>query len=260
MGNKSIFEIESEYMRVMDELEENGGEITEELQEVLIQNEEDFAKKAKAYVAIIKQKESDLLLIKDEMDRLTAKKKRVTKTNDKLKSILLDALTLYGQADKKGIMRYTAGTFDLATRKSTSCSINGEEELKAALVNNIVSVVGSGTVDKEVKDIEEGNLVIAYNPPDDTEYASTEDIPDTIPLNKVEADFLNSSLSYNIKLDIKYTEMLRIARAINEFVKDPGVYVDYGISIPKKEASTIVKSNKGFRIASNIEKKSLTIK
>lgn len=271
----SIFDISAEYMDLMDALEAKGGEITEELEAVLISNQEDFDKKARSYIGIIKQKESDLLLVKDEIARLNAKKKRVTATTDRLKRVLLDALELYGVADKNGIKRYKTGTFDLGTRKSTSYPIHGEDELKKAMVDNIIQTVDNADVDKEIESINNGSLLINYNPPtdeiDDVEFDAIEKVdgdqawskctdPEAIALNAVEVDFLNSNLTYGIKLDISYTDMLKIARAINEFIPNDHIDVEYDVVIPKKEASEVVKTHKGFRIACVEEKKSLTIK
>ena len=98
---RSIYAIQQEYVNLIEELEENGGELTEELEAILMKNEEDFKQKVKNYVFIIKEKESSLTLLDDEIRRLQALKKTRKTVIEKLENTILNALLLYGKIDNK---------------------------------------------------------------------------------------------------------------------------------------------------------------
>ena len=66
----NIFEIEKKYLNIISEIEENGGELTEDLANDLAITENEFKNKVEAYVNIIKSIKNDLALIKDEQSRL----------------------------------------------------------------------------------------------------------------------------------------------------------------------------------------------
>lgn len=252
--SKSIFNIQGEYMRLMDELEENGGEITEELGEILIQNEEEFKAKAQSYVAVIKTKEGDLAVVDDEIKRLQARKKRIVNTTEKLKSILLDALQLYGIADKKGVIRYSVGTFDLGTRKTNKLAIHGEDELKDSVATYLRDCYNEGTASDNLNELNKGQLSLTYEVP----HKEDEPVPE---LNDVEVDFLNSNLTYDLKLHTSMKNMVKIMDYFQQVMENPAMEVELDVKIPKKETSEIVKTaGGGFRIASINESKNLTIK
>lgn len=120
---RSIHSIQEDYFSVIRELEENGGELTEELQERIQIAEADFEGKAEAYVKVISVLESDTDAIVKEVERLAKLSTSKTNTAKRLKETLLNALTLFGTKDKKGIWRYEKPTFKLSTRKSTSTEV-----------------------------------------------------------------------------------------------------------------------------------------
>ena len=272
--NRSIFAIQKEYAELADQIEANDGELTEELEEILIQNSIDFKKKAASYVGIIKTKENRTLMIDDEIKRLQSLKKSTSNTVDKLESILLNALKLYGVQDKNGIWRYEEMTFSLSTRKSSKCVILGQEELQIALIDKMFSI----TTDEELAELEQEvsneHLDINYDPSEITEPIFESETPEIAPenveacdssteqrspLNSIEVDFLNNHLTYSAKLSIRYTDMVKVVKHLLNigYTKQD---IDVDIKIPVKDASVVVKSNTGFRIAKINTDYSLTIK
>lgn len=272
--NRSIFAIQKEYADLADQIEANDGELTEELEEILIQNSIDFKKKAASYVGIIKTKENRTLVIDDEIKRLQSLKKSTSNTVDKLESILLNALKLYGVQDKNGIWRYEEMTFNLSTRKSSKCVILGQEELQIALIDKMFSI----TTDEELAELEQEvsneHLDINYDPSEITEPIFESETPEIAPenveacdssteqrspLNPIEVDFLNNHLTYSAKLSIRYTDMVKVVKHLLNigYTKQD---IDVDIKIPVKDASAVVKSNTGFRIAKINTDYSLTIK
>lgn len=62
---KSLFTIQSEIYQILDEIYENDGEITPELEEKLVISQEELAAKGKSYLDIIKDLDSKIAASKE---------------------------------------------------------------------------------------------------------------------------------------------------------------------------------------------------
>lgn len=94
--NKSIYQIESEYRLLAESLIENGGELTPEIETQLQISKVDLQNKSVSYSFVIKQLESDVLQIDNEIKRLNDLKKSRVKTSERLEETLKDAMILFG--------------------------------------------------------------------------------------------------------------------------------------------------------------------
>jgi effector-binding domain-containing protein len=94
----SIFEIGREYRDILEELEENGGEITESIADRLAINKSDFEDKCESYKVVLEHLDSNIKRRKQEVDKLEKFNKRDEKTIDYLKSYLEQAVKLYGES------------------------------------------------------------------------------------------------------------------------------------------------------------------
>ena len=97
----SIFDINGEYLKIIQELEESGGEITPELEERLNITREQLESKLKAYYAIIKQNEALIDLSKDEKNRLNDRQKAKENLIDRLKKIVAYTVEQFGEVKPK---------------------------------------------------------------------------------------------------------------------------------------------------------------
>ena len=97
----SIFDISEEYLKIIQELEESGGEITPELEERLNITREQLESKLKAYYAIIKQNEALIDLSKDEKNRLNDRQKTKENLIDRLKKIVVYTVEQFGEVKPK---------------------------------------------------------------------------------------------------------------------------------------------------------------
>lgn len=95
MGN-TLYKIETEYLELINQVEEMEGELTPEIEEALKINELQLQGKSIAYLSVIKKNEHFANQLDEEIKRLQAIKKRTTNLNDNLKGRLLDAVKLYG--------------------------------------------------------------------------------------------------------------------------------------------------------------------
>lgn len=98
----NIFQIQQELLSIYEELEENGGELTPELDEALAITQESFKDKVKSYTEIIKLLDNDITAIKEEQKRLQELSKRKTKVITKLKEIIVNAIEQFGDTKKTG--------------------------------------------------------------------------------------------------------------------------------------------------------------
>ena len=119
----SLWQLTQEELSFINLMEENGGEVTDELLEELAIRRDNFSHKAEAYAKFILKLESESEQAADEIKRIQAIKKSKDKTVDRLKETLLAALMLFGQEDSKGVRRYETPLAKLSTRKSVSVEI-----------------------------------------------------------------------------------------------------------------------------------------
>jgi hypothetical protein len=187
--NKSIFVIDKELQEIFAELEDNGGELTSELEEKLQLNGQEVTNKVKSYVSYIQQLNSNLNAIKLEQDRLDKLSKSKQKTITSISNLVLYAIDRFGNVDKKGKKFFDWGTGKVTTRKSVSVEVDTK---KIEGVTNIVkttfdNAIYTGSI-KQHSSIDEGAILDAcyhhtaddqYNSPDPIEI-DTEDIDDIV--------------------------------------------------------------------------------
>lgn len=92
----SLYEIEKSQLQLIDDLIENGGELTPELEEALAINQQDLTTKATNYGFLIKQLTAECSIIDAEIERLDTLKKSRSKVVEKLKSNMLAAMQVFG--------------------------------------------------------------------------------------------------------------------------------------------------------------------
>lgn len=140
--SQSIFDIERDLLAIFEELEENGGELTLELEEKLKLNDQEVTRKVKSYVGYIQKLQADQASIKAEQDRLSALAKSKQKTIQNLSNLVLYALDKFGNEDKKGKKFFDWGTGKVTTRKSTTVEVDTKKIEGVAEILNITFVNG----------------------------------------------------------------------------------------------------------------------
>ena len=101
MSNLNIYNIQQEFMLLAEELINNGGELTPEIEERLIINQGNLEHKARGYGYIIKDLENDNETIDKEIARLTTLKKSRSKTNDRMKETVKNTMELFNVSEIK---------------------------------------------------------------------------------------------------------------------------------------------------------------
>jgi len=94
---KTLYEINSTQLALINQIEELEGEITSDVSELLTINEKDLKVKSIAYLEVIKTRESMNMMIDAEIKRLMSAKKANDNLIERLKSNLLNAVNIFGE-------------------------------------------------------------------------------------------------------------------------------------------------------------------
>lgn len=120
----NLYQIEQDLLELFNTLEEQGGEFTEEQLQQLQCTQEDFKNKLEGYYKYIKNIQSDIAQCKDEEKRIKLLRQTRENTVERLKSVMLQAVTTFGNQQKNGVMAIEYPTFKLSTRKSVTTEVN----------------------------------------------------------------------------------------------------------------------------------------
>jgi hypothetical protein len=147
----SLFQLTLEELSFIELMEENGGEVTDEILEDLAIRRDNFQHKAEAYTRFILKLESEADAAAAEIKRIQALKKAKENTVARLKEHLLAALMVFTQEDAKGIRRFETPLAKLSTRKSIAVEILDEEQIPADFWV-IKKEVSKSTISTAIKD------------------------------------------------------------------------------------------------------------
>lgn len=148
--NPTLYNIQSKYQYLMQEIEANEGEITSEQNELLRINEGELKVKSVAYLSVIRDKEAFISLIDSEIKRLEALKKQNSTIISKLKDSLLNAVKTFGE--------FKVGTLTFGSRTSKSVIISNSSSIPAYLTDTKIVITPDKAAIK--KAIESGTNVL----------------------------------------------------------------------------------------------------
>ena len=156
---QSIYQIQSEYQLLINQIIEAEGELSPEVIEALQINEQQLQSKAIDYSYVIKQLDSDCEQIDTELKRLQQLKKVRTNLAERLKDTISNAMNLYE------VEKIETPLIKLSFRNSESVEITNEKQLDPCF---IVTKTVSTPDKKAIKDaIKNGVFVegatISYN-------------------------------------------------------------------------------------------------
>lgn len=119
----NIYQLQQNLLAIFDELEENGGELTPELEEQLAITEESFKSKVEDYTKVIHHYQDDLAAIKAETERLKRLKESKEKIVDRLKKVIIEAIEQFGETNKNGVKFIDFGTGKVSIRNTQAVQL-----------------------------------------------------------------------------------------------------------------------------------------
>ena len=116
----SLYNIQQEYISLAEQIIDNDGLLSEEMEAALQINKDQLENKSQCYGFIVRQLEGECDMIDNEIKRLEAMKKSRGKTVDRLKESVSKAMQLY-EIDK-----IETPTLKISFRKSESIEVEEE--------------------------------------------------------------------------------------------------------------------------------------
>lgn len=187
MGN--IFEIKSELLNIFNNIEENEGEITPEIEEALKITQDEFKDKVKSYCELIKILKNDISLVDAETKRLAEVKKSKQNIIDRLSGILTDAIDEFGDITKSGGKFIDYGIGKVSVRNTKKVDVN--EDYANSVVNAAIARFGYLEYTKQLDTYDCVNVnQFTEDIKNDTNYIVSED----------DLNAINANISFSIPL------------------------------------------------------------
>lgn len=133
-GRKTLFEIQAGLEDIFDTLEENGGELTPELEEALAVHENDLKDKLSGYVYAVRKMKSEIEACKTEKKRIDDIKKRNEKNVSYMNGAIKDAVIRFGSSNKSGSKFIDLGLNKITVRKSNASKLD-EDSIEAIIAS-----------------------------------------------------------------------------------------------------------------------------
>lgn len=252
----NIYNIQQELFDIFNQIEENDGELTPELEESLKITQDEFKDKIKAYTCVIKQLELDLIGIKEEKARLDELKKSKEKTIERLKNIIKDAVLYFGDTTKAGAKFVDYGTGKVSLRKSDNIELD-DDKLKV-FSNRFLSYLHWIKFTNSFETTE-------FNPEDVTNYCNVghgDDYDEDEHISEFTADDL-SKIDVNLDFDINLKHIISTEKGRNlmRALLDYNVVMSAKPHIDKKSIKDELKDGGTIpTFASYVSKQSVIIK
>jgi len=148
----NIFNIQTEYQLLVNELIENGGELTPELELALQINKDNFHSKSENYAYITKQFDGEMDIIDNEIKRLQQAKKSREKTIQRLKDTIELAMLTFD------VNKIETPLIKISFRNSESVEVSDVNDLP----NEFKTIKLTETADKlKIKDALKSGVFIS---------------------------------------------------------------------------------------------------
>ena len=142
----SLFKISNELQLIVNDIIENGGEISEGMENTLMITEDQLKAKAIDYGIVIRAMEYDNSIVDEEIKRLTQIKKVRTNTAERLKTALSEALI------KFDVDEVASATMKINFRKSQVLEIIDEAKIdKKYKISKVTVSIDKMSIKRDIK-------------------------------------------------------------------------------------------------------------
>lgn len=251
----NIYNIQQELLEIFNEIEENDGEVTPELEEKLSIKQEDFKNKIKSYTDVIKMLQSDIDNIKKEKDRLTSLQISKEKTIKRLEEVIISAAETFGDTTKSGSKFIDFGTGKVSIR--TNQKVDVDEIAVDRFVNRYFSGLSWYNMQNQLSRsiLDSTDMLDFVNSPTDTE------VEDGTNITLFNSDDL-SKLGASVALDLNFKELFETEEGF-ELAKALINYNNFKVKakVNKTDLKKDIKESHSLpSFAKLIDSKSVTIK
>lgn len=226
----NIFQISQELLDIFQELENNDGELTEELESRLTIVQANFKEKVKSYTDIIKYTNGEIDIIDKEVARLKKLKESKQKAIARLENVIIRAISMFGETTKSGGKFVDFGTGKVSVRNTEKVEVDDEfaEDAVNKFMEQIREIAFTGELENnEIEDI--------VNIPDDVINGITAKISVDVPLK----DFYGSAGNilralYNSNKVFKYAPSINKTELKSTLKDNPEAYPMLAHLIPNQ--------------------------
>jgi len=159
--SQSIFKISNELQSIMNEIFDNGGEATPEIESALTIKESELMTKSQNYGYAIKAMEYDVSIIDEEIKRLNQIKKVRNNAVERLKNVLTVTMEAFN------VPEIETPTMKINFRKSSSLEITDEKKIpKRFITQKVTSSIDKMEIKKAIGNgeiIEGAEIVVKQN-------------------------------------------------------------------------------------------------
>lgn len=124
--SKTLYEISDELRQIVENIEENGGEVNEFIEEALAIKQEELESKVEAYCNLIAMTKGDIDCCKNEKQRINNIQNVKKNLVEKLRDRLLDAVLTWGEIGKTGNRVLNLPTHKLFTKDVRKVNVDEE--------------------------------------------------------------------------------------------------------------------------------------
>lgn len=199
----SLFNITEDLTSIIYQIEDNGGEINDELQSQLEITEENLKDKIDEYANVINSCKHKEDAIKKEIERLQHLKKVNSNLEDKLKHSVLNAITAFGNDGKSGNKTLNTTLHSLYTRNVSSCIY--DDNVKNFIIEYFINYITElSNNNLSLSDIDIDYFIKALNNEINVcEYLKRKDEDgNIIPYHIYEEDLIAINCNINFKLNL----------------------------------------------------------
>lgn len=257
--NQSLYSIDIRLSSIIDEIIENGGEITDELAEQLEINQENLKLKLGDYRRAIAELSARIDYCKNEKIRIDVLTKSRQRVVDRLKAAMLDAVIKYGDENKSGNKVIDLVDSKLMSRASTVCEVdtNLVLELKDATFDRLRELWNNDMLldSNELQSIDVDSFLNTLNANFNAEYSEENQINFT----KDDLESTNVEIKFNIPL-IKLLDKLNYD-IINTYFNHEDTDGSLSVDIDKTRYKNYILNREAkLNVARLCENQTLTIK
>lgn len=199
----NIYHIEQELLDIFEELEENGGELTPELETRLSIAQEDFKDKIESYTHVIAKYNADINFIKAEQKRLKDLSDRKKKVVERLTKVMIEAIDKFGDSKKNSQSKFVDfGTGVVSIRNSKAVELDSALlfKLNEAINDSITDCIITNQLD--VIDRFDPNKIIALMKQDNfvNEPSDSFDVSPAIEASEDDLNYTDVELTVKVPL------------------------------------------------------------
>lgn len=120
MDTKTLFQLNADMAAIEDALWENGGELTEELEQALVETQESLVKKTDGYIALLQSLAAQEAIAKAQEERFAKMRKTMANAQKRIKE------RLEFNMDTFGIQKLEGNQGKITRAKSTAVEVDEE--------------------------------------------------------------------------------------------------------------------------------------